>query len=119
MRRLILWFLLLAMLPGCKSAWSVRETRVLDGSRTGPCVEQAIRESEGVVSVERADDTGRTLNFMSECGPGTACVCPDTGNVRIEISMSGAGLGLSRRRRKRIDAFLNLLCQNIAEQCRP
>ncbi len=116
-RHLTLGLLFLAMLPGCKSSWTARETRVLQGLHVGPCVEQAIRESEGVESVEWADDTGHVLNFASDCGPGTVCLLPDTASVRIEISMEGSGLGMPRRLRKQVHGLLHQLCQAIAERC--
>ena len=117
MQRLILWSLFLAMLPGCKSSWSVRETRILKGLHVGSCVEQAIRELEGIVSVEWADDTGHLLNFVSECGSGTISLCPDTATVRIEICMEGSGLGIPTSRREQVQALLGQLCQHIAAEC--
>ena len=117
MRRLTLGLLCFATLAGCKSNWTARETRILKGLHAGPCVEQAVRESEGIVSVEWADDTRRLLNFMSDCGPGTIAIFPNTGTVQIEICMEGSGLGMPKSRREQVHALLGQLCQHIAAEC--
>jgi len=117
MRYLMVGLLCLGILSGCKSRWSSEETRVLQGLEVGPCVEQAIRESEGIESVEWADDTGLRLNFVADCGAGTVCLVPDTASVRIEIVSEGSGLGMPRRLEKQVHALLHELCQAIAGRC--
>ncbi len=119
MRHLLWGLLCLGMLAGCRSSWTSHETRILQGLQMGPCVEEAIRGSEGIESVQWADDTGLLLNFVSDCGPGTVQVLPDTASVRIEIRMEGSGLGVPRRLQKQVDTLLNRLCGAIAVGCRP